>query len=124
MTHAQISLQQHGLSSWSIKLLSVSVVAPSTAAASLPCQMQWARWCLDGSPFTPALIYMIIAFGVALILLTLVAALVYREVSKNSGKASSLSDRMQDTSVCGDPLPEAGLCSTRPCCACCTWSPI
>jgi hypothetical protein len=94
LVHAQISLQQHGLSSWSVKLLSVSVVAPSTAAATLPCQLQWARWCLDGSPFTPALIYMIIAFGVALILLTVVAIFVYREVAKNSGKASAPSDHI------------------------------
>lgn len=88
--HAQISLQQHGLSSWSVQMLSISIVVPSKAAASLPCQQQWAKWCLDGSPFTPALIYLIIAFGIALILLSVVAVVVYREVKKNSGKARQL----------------------------------
>jgi hypothetical protein len=88
---AQISLQQHGLYQWSIHLLSIAVVTPSRQPAEMPCQLQWARWCLDNTPFTPELIYIIIAFGAAVLLLGTIAVFVFREVARNTGKASHTS---------------------------------
>lgn len=84
----QISLQQHGLAMWSVKLLSISIVTPSKAVTTLPCQQPWSRWCLDGTPLTPTTIYLIIAVGSALVIFLIFAVIVYREVSRNSGKAS------------------------------------
>ncbi|CAL8471339.1 g10881 [Coccomyxa elongata] len=77
-----ISLQQHGLAMWSVKLLSISIVAPSKAVTTLPCQQPWSRWCLDGTPLTPTTIYLIIAVGSALVIFLIFAVIVYRETGE------------------------------------------
>lgn len=98
----QISLQQHGLAMWSVKLLSISVVAPSKPVTTLPCQQPWSRWCLDGTPLTPTTIYLIIAVGSALVIFLIFAVIVYREVSRDSGKASP--SRLKSTLAKSSPV--------------------
>jgi hypothetical protein len=90
----QVTLQQHGLTNWGIQLLAIATVAPSAPGqAPLPCQSPFAGLCLDGGLLTPAALTMIIAFCCAIVVLTVIALFVYREVRKRSGQVRAFCSR-------------------------------
>ena len=91
----QISLQQHGLTDWSIQLLSIATVVPSSIAQSLPCQARWGKFCLDGTIWTPAALTMIACFGGFTVLVIAFALLIMREVQRRSGVVRAPSLRMR-----------------------------
>ena len=86
-----MTLQQHGLTTWGIDLLAIGVTTPTgTGAAALPCQSRYGGLCLDGSVLSPTALTMIIAFCAAIAVLGIIAAIVYREVRRRSGKVGLL----------------------------------
>lgn len=58
---------------------------PSSTTQSLPCQVSFTRFCLDGTIWNVAAITMIICFGGLIVLVIIFALLVMREVRRRSG---------------------------------------
>ncbi|CAL5228343.1 g11455 [Coccomyxa viridis] len=90
-SYLDMALQRAGLNTWSIKLLTISIVQPSQSGSMLPCQKTFGRRrCLDKSGLTVPVVILIIAFGGALVVFSIILIVVLREVKENSGRTAGL----------------------------------